>query len=143
MDRRDLAEAFLNQISDTRHIRIDRSFNRMVQGDSFVLNYLFMNGKKAHPKEISRAMAVSSARIAKILHDLTLKGLIARSIDDTDYRKIFIVLTEKGENCVEELRDIAISKIEEGFSPLDEKDIEDLIRIREKMAKARIEKNIL
>lgn len=143
MNRRDLAEAFLNQLSNTKHIKIDRSFNKMVQGDSFVLNYLYVNNKKAHPKEISDAMAVTSARIAKILRDLALKGMITRTVDDNDYRQIFIVLTNKGEKYVKELREYAILKIEEGFSALGEKDIEDLIRIREKMTKALNEKNIL
>lgn len=136
MNKRELAEEFLNQITCTNHIKMDRCFSKIAQGDSFVLSYLYLNNKKAHPKEISNAMAVTSARIAKILRDLYCKGLITRAIDENDYRKIYIILTDSGEKYVEEIRNFAISKIEESFSALDEQDIKDLIRIRDKMTKS-------
>jgi tetrahydromethanopterin S-methyltransferase subunit A len=54
-----------------------------------------------------------------------------------------VVLTAKGIACVEESREDAISKLEKAFSILDEKDIEDFIRIKDKLTRAMQEKNIL
>lgn len=143
MNNRELAERFIEQISNTNHIKMDRIFNKFVQGDSFVLSYLYTHNCQAHPKEISSAMAVTSARIAKILRDLYAKDLISRAIDEHDNRQVRIVLTSKGIAHVKELREEVISKLEESFSVLDENDIEDFIRIREKITKALQEKNIL
>lgn len=136
MDSKKLAEAFLNQISNTDHLKMDRTFSKNVQGDSFVLNYLFTHDGKAYPKELSSAMAVSTARIAKILGDLTARGLVKRELDLNDTRQIKVLLTKKGTDLVVNLRDEAVTNLAKCFSKLDEKDIEDFIRIREKITKA-------
>jgi DNA-binding MarR family transcriptional regulator len=143
MNTRELAEKFLEQISDTSQMRMDRTLSKMVQGDSFVLNYLYTHDCQAYPTEICSAMAVTSARIAKILADMKAKDLIARVHSPYDGRHIMVVLTAKGVASVEELREDAISKLEQTFSILDEKDIEDFIRIKNKLTKAMEEKNIL
>ncbi|MGN0523750.1 MAG: MarR family winged helix-turn-helix transcriptional regulator [Eubacterium sp.] len=142
MNTRELAERFLEQLADTENLKVDRSFTKVVQGDSFVLNYLYTHNCQAHPKEISTAMAVTSARIAKIIRDLKSKDLITRVIDINDSRQVVIILTSKGIAYVQELREEAIAKIEQGFSVLDEKDIADFIRIKDKITKAMQDKNI-
>lgn len=136
MEKRELAERFLEQLCNTEHLKADRAFTKVVQGDSFVLNYLYTHNCQAHPKEISRAMAVTSARIAKILRGLKSKELITRAVDNDDCRQVVIVLTSKGIAEVERVREEAISKIEACFSALDEKDIRDFIRIKDKITSA-------
>ncbi len=143
MDTKQLAEKFLEQISNTENIKMDRTFSKVVQGDSFVLNYLYTHNCRAHPKEISSAMAVTSPRIAKILRDLKANDLINRAIDTNDNRRVVVVLTSKGIEQVQALREDIISKIEKCFSALDEDDIKDFIRIRNKITKVMQEKNIL
>jgi DNA-binding MarR family transcriptional regulator len=143
MTSRQLAEKYLEQLSSTEQIKTTRHFNKIVQGDSFVLNYLYTHDCQAYPSEICTAMAVTSARIAKILADMKSKGLITRVNSSLDARHIMVVLTPKGVSYVEAIRDDAISKLEQTFSILDEKDIEDLIRIKNKLTKAMEEKNIL
>lgn len=136
MEKRELAEKFLEQLCNTEHLKADRAFTKVVQGDSFVLNYLYTHNCQAHPKEISLAMAVTSARIAKILRGLKSRELITRAIDRDDSRQVVIVLTSKGISEVERMRDEAISRIEACFSTLDEKDIRDFIRIKDKITSA-------
>ena len=50
---------------------------RLNQGEPFVLNYLLLH-HQAHPVELSRSGAVSSARIAALLGRLEDKGYITR-----------------------------------------------------------------
>jgi DNA-binding MarR family transcriptional regulator len=143
MNSRQLAEKYLEQLADTDQIKMARQFNKMVQGDSFVLNYLYTHDCQAYPSEICNAMAVTSARIAKILADMKAKGLITRVSSSLDARHIMVVLTTKGIECVKKNREDAVSRLEQTFSILDEQDIEDLIRIKDKLTRAMNEKNVL
>jgi DNA-binding MarR family transcriptional regulator len=143
MNSTQLAERYLEQLSDTEQIKMARQFNKLVQGDSFVLNYLYMHDCQAYPTQICSAMAVTSARMAKILTDMKAKGLITRVNSTFDARHVMVVLTAKGIESVKEMRNDAISKLSQAFSTLDENDIEDLIRIKNKLTKAMGEKNIL
>lgn len=135
----DLTIRFLEQLSSTGQLIMDRRLIKISQGDSFVLNYLYTHNCKAYPKEISDAMAVSTARIAKILGDLDSRGMISRKCDDKDNRKVVIVLTPKGIETVSELRKTAIRKLEVVLSALDEEEIEEFMRIRGKLNSALVE----
>ena len=135
----DLTIRFLEQLSSTGQLIMDRKLIKISQGDSFVLNYLYTHNGNAYPKEISDAMAVSTARIAKILGDLDSQGMISRKCDDKDNRKVIIVLTSKGVEKVAELRKNAIKKLEVVLSALDEEEIEEFMRIRKKLNSALLE----
>ena len=84
-------------------------------------------------------MAVSTARVAKILGDLDSQGMISRKCDDKDNRKVIIVLTSKGVEKVAELRKNAIEKLKIVLSALDEEEIEEFMRIRKKLNSALLE----
>lgn len=84
-------------------------------------------------------MAVSTARVAKILGKLNSQGLILRKCDDKDNRKVIIVLTSKGIEKVAEFRKNAIKKLEVVLSALDEEEIEEFMRIRKKLNSALLE----
>jgi DNA-binding MarR family transcriptional regulator len=142
MNKRELAEKYFEQLADTDQLKMTRTFNKMVQGDSFVLNYLYTHNCQAYPSEICNAMAVTSPRIAKILADMKSKDLVARVNSPFDGRHVMVVLTAKGIALVEENREKAITKLEKVFSVLDDNDIEDLIRIKDKLTKAMGEKNV-
>lgn len=135
----DLAIRFLEQLLSTGQLIMDRRLIKISQGDSFVLNYLYTHNCSAYPKEISGAMAVSTARIAKILGDLDSQGMISRKCDEKDNRKVIIVLTSKGVEKVAELRKNAIEKLEAVLSALDEEEIEEFMRIRKKLNSALLE----
>lgn len=135
----DFTIRFLEQLSSTGQLIMDRRLIKISQGDSFVLNYLYTHNCKAYPKEISEAMAVSTARVAKILGKLNSQGLILRKCDDKDNRKVIIVLTSKGVEKVAEFRKNAIKKLEVVLSALDEEEIEEFMRIRKKLNSALLE----
>lgn len=133
MDNIDLTVLFLEQLSSKNQLIMDRRLTKIIQGDSFVLNYLYTHNCQVYPKEISEAMAVSTARVAKILGELNSQGMILRKNDEKDNRKAVIALTPKGIKRATELRENAIKNFEIVLSALSEEEIKEFIRIGEKL----------
>lgn len=79
-------------------------------GIGMVLRYLSEVGRPVSAGEISRYMKVSTARVAVLLRTMTEKGLIVKSEDLTDARKVRISLSERGREsnrlATEELRQL-------------------------------------
>ena len=67
----------------------------MARGESLALRYLADCGP-ACPTQLSRAMHVSTARIAALVRHLESKGLVLRAREPKDERKIRISLTPAG-----------------------------------------------
>ena len=95
MDYSLLAGQLLNVQANLLQVPAYQQLSKMVRGELFVLNYLATHETAIHPKELSKKMAVSTARITSLLHHMEEKGLIARSSDLSDNRQIFVRLTEK------------------------------------------------
>lgn len=128
-----LAKEYTDIQTNTRIIEINRAFNQYVQGDKFVLLFLYKNGNIAYPKDISSALAVSTARIAKVLNELEKNEYISRNADTKDNRHVIVRLTEKGISRVKEIEHEYITMVAELFELLGEDDAKDLIRIHEKI----------
>ncbi len=75
---------------------------RLNQGEPFVLNYLLLH-HQAHPVELSRSGAVSSARIAALLGRLEDKGYITRGPDPLNNRQVIVTLSPKGLEVIQKL----------------------------------------
>ena len=72
-----LAEEFIDIRSRMIKLPQNQQIYKAMQGEKFVLDYLIAHGEKAYPKELSRVMSVSSARIACILNHMEEKELVA------------------------------------------------------------------
>lgn len=70
------------------------------QGEKQVLHYLCQTGGQAQPGEISRAIHISTARVAAIVGSLARKGQIVREPLGSDRRCVQIRLTEAGRERV-------------------------------------------
>ena len=79
MDYSLLAGQLLNVQANLLQVPAYQQLSKMVRGEMFVLNYLATHETAIHPKELSKKMAVSTARITSLLHHMEEKGLIARS----------------------------------------------------------------
>ena len=99
----------------------------------FVLNYLLTHGSQAHPKELNREMAVSSARIAALLNHMEEKGLVIRKDDATDNRQVIVCLTEKGNALIEEKKAELLQNVIQLLEYLGPEDAQDYIRIQKKI----------
>ena len=78
-------------------------------------------------------MSVSTARITRLLNTLEDRGLIRRSIDLTDRRKIIVRLTEAGEAYLDAVYAHTHKRASAVIEALGAEDIEAFIRIAEKI----------
>ena len=104
MDYSLLAGQLLSVQANLLQVPAYQQLSKMVRGELFVLNYLATHKTAIHPKELSKKMAVSTARVTFLLHHMEEKGLIARSSDLSDNRQIFVRLTENGVNAIQKAR---------------------------------------
>ena len=133
MDYSLLAGQLLNVQANLLQVPAYQQLSKMVRGELFVLNYLATHETAIHPKELSKKMAVSTARITSLLHHMEEKGLIARSSDLSDNRQIFVRLTENGVNAIQKARAEVISRVSSLLEALGPEDAREYIRIQEKI----------
>lgn len=112
---------------------ISRMLSDLERGTYLALNFLVLHGSSAYPKELSRGMSVSSARVAALLNHLEARGLIRRAPDPGDSRQTIVSLTEAGRQAIQrkraEITDIVTQTLEE----LGPEDAEAFVRIHEKL----------
>lgn len=136
MNYETLADEVINMRGSRQHVSFDRKLSDVVKGEMFVLNYLKNHGNKAHPKELSDEMIVSTARTAVILNHLEKDGLIERIHDDTDNRQIFVCLSHKGVEVIQEHHNDVIRYIVKIFEKIGKNDAGEYVRILKEIMKA-------
>lgn len=99
------------------------------RGELFVLSYICSRSCPVQPSEISAAMGVSSARVAAVLRALAGRGLIARTGDCEDHRRVDIHLTQAGCQYIAAYRAGAQNKIKRLINELGENDTEEYLRL--------------
>ena len=93
MDYEALAGELLSIRGNLLQVPANQKLSKMLRGELFVLNYLDHREGKVHPKELSEKMAVSTARIARLLNHMEEKSLVIRQPDPGDSRQIIVQLT--------------------------------------------------
>lgn len=133
MDYSLLAGQLLSVQANLLQVPAYQQLSKMVRGELFVLNYLATHEAAIHPKELSKKMSVSTARVTFLLNHMEEKGLIARSSDLSDNRQIFVRLTESGVAAIQKTRSEVISRVSSLLEALGPEDAREYIRIQEKM----------
>lgn len=133
MDYYELANQLIDLRAKAPRTKIDRSISKIGQGEIFVLNYLSANGDHAYPKDISKALKLTTARIAAILKSLEAQELITKTKDPFDNRQAIIKLTKKGTASVEERRAALLRSTAKILEALGEDDAKAYVRIQEKL----------
>ena len=128
-----LADELINMRGSRQHVSFDRELSKAMKGEIFVLNYLKNHGNKAHPRELSDEMIVSTARTAVILNHLENDGLIARIPDSNDNRQIVVCLSKKGVEMIEEHHKEIVSYMVKILERLGEEDAKEYVRIQKKL----------
>lgn len=138
MDYSKLAGELISLRAMFSHLPIGIELSEISEGEYFALSLLLTDASTAHPSELSRAMNVSTARIAALLKHLESKGWIIRTPDISDERKVTITLTEAGKALIIEKREkilIALCKLLEALGP---EDSFEYIRLQKKLLYAAI-----
>lgn len=102
-------------------------------GETFVLSYLADKTKPIHPKDISKAMKISSARIAKLLNQLEQKGFIKRIADPQNGRQILIHLLSAGKEQNQKNIENFNQRSIKFLKALGAKDASEYIRLQKKI----------
>ncbi|MBQ9979911.1 MAG: transcriptional regulator [Oscillospiraceae bacterium] len=133
MDYYALAEELMQLRVSSEQIQLERSLSCMTKGELFVLNYLYSHQKVAYPKELSKSMLVSTARIAAILNHLQKNGYIERTTDPRDNRQIIVTLTKAGEQMVKGRRAETLQVAVDFLRQLGPEDAAEYIRLQRKI----------
>lgn len=136
MDYLALAEQLVTLQSSLQHIPASQKLSALDHGVFFAMNYLAMHENSAYPKELSRGMAVSSARVAAMLNHLEQQGLIRRSPDPRDSRHVMVSLTEQGLALIRQKREEILCLAAKTLQELGPEDAQALLRIQKKLVEA-------
>ena len=108
------------------HLENMRALDQIVEksrtrGESGVLLYLYHVNRPMFSGELTEKMGLTSGRIANILKGLESSGLVARTPDAQDKRRVQVALTPAGEAIAQQKNQDAIafhaqllSRLEEG-----------------------------
>lgn len=134
MNYRVQAEELLSIQMELPLASIERQVWKLNRGMYFALQYLFAHGGAAHPRELSRGMEVSSARVASMLNHMEAQALVRREADAEDNRQVIIHLTEKGVVLLQKLREKLVVDIAELLGALGPEDATAYLRLRHRIA---------
>jgi len=134
VDYEKLAQEFMELMNQMRKRKTQKHLNDSMQGEHFILFYVSHHQGDSIPSEISNEMGISTARIAAALNNLESKGMITRTIDVTDRRRILIKLTDAGQKHVEEHYKMIMGITTKMLKYLGEDDAKELVRIMKRLA---------
>ena len=136
MDYHALAEQLMDLHVLLHQSPAGRQLEDLDRGTSLALGYLMAHHKMAHPKELGRGMAVSSAPVAALLNHLEEQGLIRRTADPDDNRQTIVSLTAAGEERIRQRRAQAVALLAQLLERLGPEDAAAYLRLRKKLIEA-------
>ena len=132
MDYGKSAEKLLINLYRLSSLPEQKQLLNLSKGELCVLVALARNGE-LKPGELMRITETSSAHMAKILRNLVSKGEVVKRSDPEDGRSAVISLTEKGRCHVSEVYSKAVEKTISVMKKMEEEDIDDLLRITDRL----------
>ncbi len=135
MDYALLADELIRYIIRLRFTEVNRCIDDNIRGEPFILAHVY-HAHSALPGELAAAMQTSTAYVAKVLRGLEEKGLICRTLDTHDRRRILVTLTDKGIRQAEMNEQFVKAKTQQMLENLGAEDALALIRILKKISGA-------
>lgn len=80
-----------------------QKMDRSSMGIRAILKYLSRENQRATAGEISRALGVSTARVAVLLKKMVARGLLEKQSDPADGRLVVVCLSQQGKDAAEQL----------------------------------------
>lgn len=133
MDYHKAAETLLGARAALRWFAGGSPAEQLAYGESLALLLLLRHGAPVHPRELSREMDVSTARVAAVLKHLESRGLLHRSPDDRDSRQVQVTLTEAGRQEILARHAAVTGSFAAMLEALGPEDTEALLRIARKL----------
>lgn len=102
------------------------------KGARIVIKVLDRIGEPTNPKYLAETLNLSTARIAAVLGNLEKRGLISRTMDPDDRRRINVSLTESGKKAAKaEMQDMC-NRIIRAFELMGEEDTKKYLELTAK-----------
>ena len=136
MSTRDDAQRFLSELKACRPRSFFGKLDETQRGISFVLAYLEETSGEVIAGDLARVLSVSTARIAAMLRTMEKNGLITRGTSAEDARRTVVNITPEGVVYAEKVRESILEKVELLVDRVGMEDLEEFLRISEKMKKA-------
>lgn len=133
MDYESIAVELLRIRAELSRTPEHQTVNEFARGEFFVLNYMMENDGSVYPKDLSREMNVSSARVAAVLNQTGRKGLTERSSDADDSRKTLVTITDRGREAVMDKKKEIFDFVVEMLREIGPEDAQELLRIKKKI----------
>ncbi len=133
MDYLCLASELIAMRNSRPQIRFNQTFSKIMKHEVQILNYLMEHDTVVHPKDLSDAFVVSTARIAVVLNHLEQSGLIHRFPDARDNRQVIVTLSEKGVALLEESKKVLTDYVAKILQKMGEDDAAEYIRLQKKL----------
>ncbi len=110
-----------------------RKLSVLEQGTFLALQCLSDHQDAVHPKELSREMAISSARVAALLNHMEREEMIVRTADPNDSRQIMVSLTPEGKRLIQTKRKEVVDLMANALKGLEPEEAETYFRIQRKL----------
>lgn len=130
---RELAHDLMASIERKSAVPPKDKVSAAVHGEMAVLRLLIRENRQISAGEISSMLNMTTSRIAAVLNSLQKKGLIARSSDMTDKRRVMVSMTESGEAFCEARREEAKTYLIRILEKLGEHDAGEFVRLMKRM----------
>ncbi|WP_427813337.1 MarR family winged helix-turn-helix transcriptional regulator [Enterococcus sp. 22-H-5-01] len=102
------------------------------KGASIVIKVLDRLGEPTNPKYLADTSNLSTARIAAVLNNLEKRGLVIRTMDPDDRRRINVSLTEAGKKVAKSEKQEMRAKIIQVFELMGEEDTKKYLELTAK-----------
>lgn len=124
-----LAEELMEALDRKKKGPPHEEVNAAMRGELAVLRLLEDEGRPLSAGEISRLLRMTTSRIAAVLGALDKKGMIVRSTDAKDRRRVLVTLTQKGVALGRRKKQTVIRSMSYTLSRLGEHDAREFVRL--------------
>lgn len=129
MTDENLSEELYSLLAELLNRKINRTVQDSIRGEYGVLRYLVYVRDNESAGVLTEQLHVVPGRMTDILKSLEYKGLIERSRDIEDKRRVIVSITEKGRIEAEEKRKYISEEYQGLFRILGKEDTKELIRL--------------
>ncbi len=136
MDVKSDAEELMEKFRSCAPKKFFSSVEEAERGIGFILVFLYRSDGEVIAGDIAREMNVTTARVAALLKKMEKNGLITRECSSKDGRRTVVKITGKGTAAVIRKRAELLKRTELLIEKVGKKDLEDFIRISQKIRDA-------
>lgn len=128
-----LAEELMEALDRKKKGPPHEDVNAAMRGELAVLRLLEDENRALTAGEISRLLQMTTSRIAAVLGTLEKKGLVVRTSDAEDKRRVLVTLTQKGLDLGRKKKKRVIDDMSYMLSRLGEQDATEFVRLMKRV----------